>query len=342
MDSDEETESESKYEYGLPPSLFAKAFPFHFVINKSLQIIQAGKSLNLIFNNILNEKVSNRFSITRPATLNWKNFRQVSKKVGNEAIVLTTLHRKGCTRKPVDIVGEFLYQRSKKIFFFVGSPHFSSIEHATQWGVSLKDFAVFDSSKDSLFIKDARTMRTNVSFSRSTSSFRDSVSIGESESVSISEVDMTKSTSTSSNSAPEKKNKSESRFDDSSSIADIINYIVKERLNLNEDCSNWINILTKNLIHTLGLLKRLPSSEPLQRMGLPILLETELAKFLSFNNLSFSEEGYSKINGNIKEKENLGVIVGLSNSTKQLLKSQWSEIISTKGNSNSLLTKFGE
>jgi hypothetical protein len=66
-------------------------------------------------------------------------------------------------------------------------------------------------------------------------------------------------------------------------IEEVVEYIVKEKLGLSveeEATSEWTYTLKKNLIKTAGLLQRLPTPQHIERLQLPLLLETELVKII--------------------------------------------------------------
>jgi hypothetical protein len=67
-----------KYEIGLSPNLFARAFPFHFIADVSLRVIQVGPSMaKIIGANCIGTKVSDLFAMLKPVDVELKSMRKV-------------------------------------------------------------------------------------------------------------------------------------------------------------------------------------------------------------------------------------------------------------------------
>ena len=132
----------------LSPELFNKAFPFHFIFNRNLEIIQVGEVLQRITcESIIGEKIDKYFDIERP----------------NIAIDFDTINKKSrslfilnfvCNK--MQLKGQMMYEQEREVIFFLGSPWITDTTSLAPLGVKLKDFAIHDPIVDFIFLLQAK------------------------------------------------------------------------------------------------------------------------------------------------------------------------------------------
>lgn len=137
----------------LSPELFAKAFPFHMVLNREREIIQAGEVLQRITpGTLINSKFEEHFRINRPSI----NFDfDIIKKKTRSLFMLQSLH------EDMQLKGQIMYQEEQDIIFFLGSPLITDVANLSPLGIKMKDFAIHDSIADFLFLLQAKNTALN-------------------------------------------------------------------------------------------------------------------------------------------------------------------------------------
>lgn len=126
---------------GLPPAQFSEAFPFHFVLDRSMRMRQVGRSLKKIAPLAgVGAAFGDVFSITgetRSAT-----FEGIAGEP-NRLMVIDTLDGR------VRLRGQFTVLDGDRVVF-LGSPWFTSIDEVSALGLQMADFAVQDPILDFL------------------------------------------------------------------------------------------------------------------------------------------------------------------------------------------------
>jgi two-component system, NtrC family, sensor kinase len=132
----------------LSPELFAKAFPFHFVFNRNLQIVQAGGVLERVSpESLIGSQIEQHFQINRPKIL--VEFDTI-KKQPRSLFILEFLHN------GMQIKGQMMYQEEQDVIFFLGSPWITDTASLAPLSIKLKDFAIHDPIADFLFLLQAK------------------------------------------------------------------------------------------------------------------------------------------------------------------------------------------
>lgn len=127
---------------------FAKAFPFHFVINRHLEIVQAGSVLErLCPEQIIGTSFIQHFQLKHPnITVDFddiiKHFRTL--------FILEFLHNR------MQMKGQMMYQLEQDVIFFLGSPWVTDTASLAPLGLKLKDFAIHDPIVDFIFLLQAK------------------------------------------------------------------------------------------------------------------------------------------------------------------------------------------
>ena len=130
---------------GLSPGLLSDAFPFHFVCDKYLNIIQAGQGLaKLCGPRRIAGPMHETFVLQRPKV----SYDYESLSVKNALLCIFSL----ASRSDIRLRGQLLVEPEGEILIFVGSPYFQSIDEIKEAGLSLRDFAAHDNTPDLLLL----------------------------------------------------------------------------------------------------------------------------------------------------------------------------------------------
>lgn len=137
----------------LSPKLFAKAFPFHLILNRNIEIIQVGQVLRRIAPEpLVNSKFEKHFQINRPSiNLDF----DIIKRNMCSLFILQFIH------KNMQLKGQFMYDEEEEILFFLGSPWVTDVASLSPLGIKIKDFAIHDSIADFLFLLQAKNTALN-------------------------------------------------------------------------------------------------------------------------------------------------------------------------------------
>lgn len=132
----------------LPPQLFAKTFPFHFVFNRNREILQAGVVLQRVLpTELVGSQVEEHFQINRPTVE--LDFDVISKQSRSFFML-------ECLCNGMQLRGEMIYAEDQDIIFFLGSPWVTDTASLAPFGLKLKDFAIHDPIVDFLFLLQAK------------------------------------------------------------------------------------------------------------------------------------------------------------------------------------------
>jgi two-component system, NtrC family, sensor kinase len=132
----------------LPPQFVATAFPFHFVFDRNLQIIQAGEVIQRVHSGMLiGSQVDQHFKISRPKVA--IEFDAIKKQM--RSLFLLESIQTGMQLK-----GQMMYLAEEEIMFFLGTPWITETSSLAPLGLKLKDFAIHDPIVDFLFLLQAQ------------------------------------------------------------------------------------------------------------------------------------------------------------------------------------------
>lgn len=126
----------------------ATAFPFHFAVDRSWQVIQFGEKLPRICPRIaLGIPASSALRLVRPEiTFDWSS---VSRH-------LHTLFLVECLESRVLLRGQMMSLSGAEAMIFLGSPWFTHAENLLAAGLGLDDFAIHDPGTDMLLVMQAQ------------------------------------------------------------------------------------------------------------------------------------------------------------------------------------------
>lgn len=162
-------------DYGLPPTAFGLAFPFHLVLNQQLEIIQAGHTLQRLYPQILGRVLGEIFHVRRPvialtfdALYSHQNAiflleaRQNQMRLKGQMLPI-----EGGENQPDNVVAadhdkRRLPPRKQRsadpsaVITFLGSPWITDIVDIQPLGLALSDFAIHDPVSDYLLLLQSK------------------------------------------------------------------------------------------------------------------------------------------------------------------------------------------
>ena len=147
----------------IPSEIFASIFPFHFVFNSDLSVLQTGQALTRIFTNALVQdipdyKADQLFSILKPK-IQFK-FQEVYMHTHTVFIlqVQTAIKMRNdhitSAKFSFRLKGQMIYLPNIKALLFLGSPRVTSLEEIQTRGLYLSDFPIHDATRDLLMMME--------------------------------------------------------------------------------------------------------------------------------------------------------------------------------------------
>ena len=143
------THAEQSCQHALPPQQFAEAFPFHFVLNADLKIIQAGQTLQSLLPDIDGSQFDQYFVVQRP--LIQSNFTSLRKSCHALFIL-------DCSVNNMQLQGQMMHVPESNLLFFLGSLWVTEIKELKPLKLKLRDFAIHDRISDFLFLLQAKNI----------------------------------------------------------------------------------------------------------------------------------------------------------------------------------------
>ncbi|HAC63599.1 MAG TPA: histidine kinase, partial [Cyanothece sp. UBA12306] len=132
---------------GLSPDLLIKLFPFHFVVNRQLEIVQFGKLLPKVCLEIQRGNIlTDHLEILRPQIPT--DFEIIQKRIERTRCLFLIK----CLSKSIQLKGEMIYLEESDNLLFVGVPWITELEALKPLGLKLNDFSVHDPICDYLLI----------------------------------------------------------------------------------------------------------------------------------------------------------------------------------------------
>ncbi len=134
----------------LPPDSLAQVFPFHFVLDQSLHVVQVGSVLQRLLNiSPVGTPIDNYFTLIRPK-ISWNLDKILSKQ--KSLFVLSA------TASAINLKGQMLWVESEQVLFFLGSAWGYKADDLKALGLKLQDFALHDTTTDFLILQRTSQM----------------------------------------------------------------------------------------------------------------------------------------------------------------------------------------
>ncbi|WP_276503196.1 sensor histidine kinase [Terrimonas pollutisoli] len=129
-------------------------FPFYFIINDSLTIADAGKSLSKLFPDIIGKQLQDCFRLKRPASAVFE-FDSIVKYADQIFIFESTDGRSILFR------GQIITTENLRILLFVSSPWITDADDLMKYNLLLTDFALHDTTTDMIQIIKSKEIMMN-------------------------------------------------------------------------------------------------------------------------------------------------------------------------------------
>ncbi|XP_033323733.1 guanylate cyclase 1 soluble subunit alpha 2 [Megalopta genalis] len=135
---------------------FCKAFPWHFVVDRQLELVQLGVGFMKIFGQHLNRlgrKISTYFALTRPRSVTL-SFREILKRA-NTPFVLTLQKPQGVDKYPaegLEMKGQMVHCPESDSILFVSSPFLNGLEGLTGRGLFISDIPLYDATREVILV----------------------------------------------------------------------------------------------------------------------------------------------------------------------------------------------
>ena len=131
--------------YTLPPESLAQAFPFHFVLDSSLHIVQVGGVLQrLLVNSVIGDAIEQHFVISRPK-VSWDLAKILTKQ--QSLFVLRA------QASALNLKGQMTWVEGENVLFFLGSVWGYKPGDLQDLGLKLQDFALHDATTDFVILQ---------------------------------------------------------------------------------------------------------------------------------------------------------------------------------------------
>jgi two-component system, NtrC family, sensor kinase len=141
--------------FTVSPEMLTTIFPFHFVVDRELRIVQAGDVLQRIcFGTLVGSHLDQYFQISRPK-IDF-TFESIKKRM-KSVFVLEAQHNGMCLK------GQMSYSESDDLIFFLGSPWITDSANLNSLGIKLTDFAIHDPVVDFIFLLQSSNSSLNES-----------------------------------------------------------------------------------------------------------------------------------------------------------------------------------
>ena len=138
------------FHYTLPSENLAQAFPFHFVLDSSLQIVQVGDVLErMLTQSVIGDLAEEHFVISRPK-IDWDLGRILAKQ--------TSLFVLSAKSTPFNLKGQMMWVEEDDVLFFLGSVLGHKPSELKRLDLKLKDFALHDATTDFIILQRTSQM----------------------------------------------------------------------------------------------------------------------------------------------------------------------------------------
>lgn len=135
---------------------FCKAFPWHFVVDRQLELVQLGVGFMRIFGHYLNSigrDISIYFIFTRPKGVTL-TFHEILKRA-NTPFVLALQRPKSDDKfqaEGLEFKGQMVHCSESQSILFVGSPFLNALEGLTNRGLFISDIPLHDATRDVILV----------------------------------------------------------------------------------------------------------------------------------------------------------------------------------------------
>ncbi|XP_025832310.1 head-specific guanylate cyclase [Agrilus planipennis] len=144
-------------EFQLSVRTFCKAFPWHFVMDRKLELVQLGLGFMKMFGSALRTcgtSVPTYFKFNRPRNLSL-SFNEIIKRA-NTSFLLALRRPPGMEdkfpAKMLQLKGQMVYCAESDSILFIGSPFIDGLESLTGSGLFISDIPLHDATRDVILV----------------------------------------------------------------------------------------------------------------------------------------------------------------------------------------------
>lgn len=136
-------------------STFCQMFPWHFIMDENLDLLQIGMAFSKLFKNYLNttRAVNNFFRFRRPVGLKIE-FNEIAKRTNTPFLLTLRSPRQDFIAKGLEIKGQMVFcpGAKKNTLMFIGSPFIDGLEGLTCNGLFLSDIPLYDATREVILV----------------------------------------------------------------------------------------------------------------------------------------------------------------------------------------------
>ncbi|XP_053616078.1 head-specific guanylate cyclase [Plodia interpunctella] len=133
---------------------FCKAFPWHFVTDKRLELVQLGGGFMRLFGNYLathGSSLNTYFRLKRPRGV-LLDFREILKRVNTPFMFCLKIPGSASPAEGLEIKGQMVFCPESDSLLFVGSPFLDGLEGLTGRGLFISDIPLHDATRDVILV----------------------------------------------------------------------------------------------------------------------------------------------------------------------------------------------
>ncbi|XP_026330207.1 head-specific guanylate cyclase [Hyposmocoma kahamanoa] len=133
---------------------FCKAFPWHFVTDRRLELVQLGSGFMRLFGNYLASRGSSLctyFRLMRPRGVTL-DFREILKRVNTPFMFCLKIPGNTSLAEGLEIKGQMVFCPESDSLLFVGSPFLDGLEGLTGRGLFISDIPLHDATRDVILV----------------------------------------------------------------------------------------------------------------------------------------------------------------------------------------------
>lgn len=153
-EKDEDMVGKTAADLKMLPASFCKAFPWHFIMNENLEIVQMGKGFSKLFKNALlthGRLVTTYFKFKRP-TLKIQ-FREIIRRSNTPFLLsVKSVTAKNDTSEGLDIKGRMVHCPESNTLLFIGSPFIDGLDGLTCNGLFISDIPLHDATREVILV----------------------------------------------------------------------------------------------------------------------------------------------------------------------------------------------
>lgn len=140
----------------MTPATFCKAFPWHFIMNENLELVQMGKGFSKLYKNSLatnGRLASTYFLFKRPMGLSLR-FREIVRRTNTPFLIALKPPpgKEDFTSHGLEIKGQMVFCPESNSLLFIGSPFLDGLDGLTTNGLFISDIPLHDATREVILV----------------------------------------------------------------------------------------------------------------------------------------------------------------------------------------------